>query len=520
METNHYDAAKAAELLKKRIKHVVVLMLENRSFDNLLGWLYDGKEIPDGQSFEGLTESLWNPLNNIDSDGNPFVEKVPVERNGQKKYRYGKPVSNPENFTLPTPDPGEGFADTTHQLFQHYKVGELYPPTPVNMGFVQNYQNAMLYGTLTYGDAPTDPRAIMKCYTPEQTPVLSELARSFAVCDQYHCSVPSQTLPNRSFIHAATSDGNVNNQPNAYTASPTVFNRIQDKIDQGAALSWAIYGDNMLAKGGKQREEDLAGAFGKDHFSLTRLTMKQLHDPRFDGNFGAMREFYNRCKKGNLPSYCFIEPNFGGDLQNDQHPPADIRPGEKLMADVYNAIKNSPAFNETLLVITYDEHGGCYDHFPPFGGAVSPDPEKKPGQQGFLFNRFGVRVPCVLINPYIRKGHIARPEGYTPYDHTSLIKTLQLLFDLEGLTPRSDAAPDFSNVLTLDTPRTDFPEVFPLDYEQKTDGKGYGTNSLHQLLATIISQLTGIPVPNDDDVLLEYIHTTYHHHFNGKNKQN
>jgi phospholipase C len=498
------------EVLRARIRHVVVLMLENRSFDNLLGWLYDGHTIPDGQEFEGLSTHLWNPLENIDSDGIPFVEAVPIEKNGQPKTKYGKPVPNPVDFTLPKPDPGEGFADTTYQLFQKYQVGEFYPPTPINMGFVQNYQNAMLYGTLTYGDAPTNPREIMKTYTPEQTPVLSELARSFAVCDQYHCSVPSQTLPNRSFIHAATSDGHVNNLPDATTTSRTVFNQIQDAIDGGRDLSWRIHGNSLLAASGKKREEDLPGKFETDHFSLTRLTMAQLHDARFDGNFGTLDQFYDACKSNTLPSYSFLEPQFGGDLENDQHPPSDIRPGEQLIADVYNAVKASPAFNETLLVITYDEHGGCYDHYPPQGGAVSPDPEKRPGQQGFLFNRFGVRVPCVVVNPYIRKGLIARPAGDTPYDHTSVIKTIQTCFGItEELTPRSAAAPDLSGVLTLDEPRTtDIPDVKPLAFEQKTDGNGYGVNSLHRLIGGIIASHTRVPVPSDDELLV-YIQ----HHF-------
>ena len=192
--------------LRDAIDHVVVLMLENRSFDNLLGWLYADQDPPARQQFEGLSPELWNPLDNIDADGIPFVEKVPIEKNGQEKWRYGKKVSNPVNFRLPDPDPGEGYRDTNHQLFQHYDVGALYPPVPTNMGFVQNYQNAMLYGAYSFGDAPGDPRNIMKCYTPEQTPVLSELARGFAVCDQYYASVPSQTLPNRDFVHAATSN--------------------------------------------------------------------------------------------------------------------------------------------------------------------------------------------------------------------------------------------------------------------------------------------------------------------------
>lgn len=170
---SQYLAPNTAKL-QNTIKHVVVLMLENRSFDNLLGWLYSDKppydQPPDGQEFEGLTRDLWNPLDNLDSDGIPFTERVPIEKNGEPKKRHGTPVPNPANFRLPDPDPGEGFKDTNHQLFQRYDVPLQYPPPPVNMGFVQNYQNAMLYGAFSFGDGPSDPRSIMKCYTPSRRP--------------------------------------------------------------------------------------------------------------------------------------------------------------------------------------------------------------------------------------------------------------------------------------------------------------------------------------------------------------
>jgi len=141
-------------------------MLENRSFDNLLGWLYADTppydRPPDGQHFEGLTRDLWNPLSNLDADGIPFTERVPVEKCGEPKTRHGREIPNPVNFALPNPDPGEGFKDTNHQLFQHYDVPLQYPPPPTNMGFVQNYQNAMLYGAFSFGDQPGDPRSIMR----------------------------------------------------------------------------------------------------------------------------------------------------------------------------------------------------------------------------------------------------------------------------------------------------------------------------------------------------------------------
>ncbi len=505
------------EKLQSKIKHIVVLMLENRSFDNLLGWLYDEDKIPDNQSFEGLHNNLWNPLDNIDSEGLPFIEKVPIAKNGQKIIRREKEVPNPVDFTLPKPDPGEGYADTNHQLFLKYKVGSLYPPKPINMGFVQNYNNAMLYGSYSFHDAPTDPRKIMSCYTPKQTKVLSSLAKNFAVCDQYYASVPSQTLPNRAFVHAATSDGNVNNAPNAFCHSKTIFNQIQDKIDDGNKdLSWGIFGNNPLS----DKERDKSGNFGGNHFSLTRLAMTQLHDLKYDTNFHSLDKFFACCKKkGELPSYSFLEPVFSGADQNDQHPPQDIRPGENLIANVYNAIKSSPSFEETLLVITYDEHGGCYDHVAPPSSAKNPDPKNTPGQDGFRFNRFGIRVPCILVNPYIPKGLIARPDGYTPFDHTSVIKTIQNCFNLnEKLTERSEAAPDFSCVLIRNTPRggTSLPKVQSHKLKTKSKHKlkeeeielAYELNELHRLMALMVCEILDKPIPEDRKML----HFTQEHY--------
>ena len=499
------------ELLKKNIKHIVVLMLENRSFDNLLGWLYADEAPPYGQNFEGLNEEIWNPLDNIDLDGIPFVEKVPIEKNGQIKKHLGQEIPNPVDFTLPNPDPGEGFKDTNHQLYLKYNVPLQYPPPAINFGFVQNYQNAMLYGTYSFGDNPSNPRSIMKCYTPDQTPVLSELARSFAVLDHYHCSVPSQTIPNRDFVHAATSTGHVNNGPVSQCNAKTIFNQIQDAIDGGRKdLSWGIFGNNDFTD-----KKDQDGAFGQAYFSLTRLFMSQLHDARYNSNFGTLYDFETKCKNGTLDSYSFLEPNYGGTNQNDQHPPSDIRKGEKLIADTYNMIRSSPCFNETLFILTYDEHGGCYDHVPPPNGAKNPSTDKPGGQDGFLFNRFGVRVPCVVVSPYIKKGRIARPAGYTPFDHTSIIRTVQNCFNLQGsLTERDKAAPDFSCLLELDEARKDdIPEVKPLKWDLNA-----GTlhiNALHQLIGDILEDMTGLAKPSPQD-LMEYIELNYNKLFNLK----
>ena len=485
----------------QKIKHIVVLMLENRSFDNLLGWLYEKEAPPRGQEFNGLHSGLWNPLDNIDSDGIPFIEQVYIQKNGDPPIKkFSKSSSSEPDFTLPKPDPGEGYKDTNHQLFQFYNVAIEYPPRPTNMGFVNNYKNAMLYGTLTYGDAPTDPRKIMTCYTPEQTPVLSMLAKQFAVCDEWFCSVPSQTLPNRDFVHAATSCGHVNNQPVANCDAPTIFNKIQDAIEQqdGADLSWKVY----------------SGTSKGQPFSLTRLIMTQLHNSAYDSNFVSINEFYKDASSGNLPSYSFLEPQFSDPGQNDQHPPSDIRAGEKLIADVYNAVVNSPQWEETLLVITYDEHGGCYDHVAPPGHAVAPDKNGAPGQYGFTFNRFGVRVPAVLISPYIQAGTICRPSGFTPFDHTSILATIRNCFDLDSpLTARDEAAPDLSCVLTLETARTDKPLVSPLPFsseEQKPQ-----VNELHKTIAGVLTNLTG-ERHSEDKSIHDFIHQAYKDFFHSR----
>ncbi|HEY0458558.1 MAG TPA: alkaline phosphatase family protein [Pyrinomonadaceae bacterium] len=493
------------ETALQKIKHVVVLMLENRSFDNLLGWLYDGEEPPRGQEFNGLHSGLWNPLENIDSDGIPFIEQVYIQKNGaspKKSFQKSSPPAEPD-YTLPSPDPGEGYKDTNHQLFQFYDAAIEYPPTPTNMGFVNNYKNAMLYGTFAYGDAPTDARKIMTCYTPAQTPVLSTLARAFAVCDEWFCSVPSQTLPNRDFVHAATSGGHVNNQPVADCAAPTIFNKLQDAIKQNnrTDLSWKVYSGVSYSKTSKTVEP----------FSLTRLIMTQLQSPAFDANFVSINEFYNDAAAGNLPSYSFLEPQFSNPGQNDQHPPSDIRAGEQLIADVYNAVVNSPQWTETLLVITYDEHGGCYDHIAPPAHAAPPDKTGAPAQYGFTFNRFGVRVPAVLISPYIQAGTICRPAGDTPFDHTSILATIRNCFKLDApLTGRDEAAPDLSCVLTLAAPRTDKPSVSPLPFspqKQKTR-----VNELHKTIARVLTNLTGSR-PAENENIHDFIHRAYKAHF-------
>ena len=169
-----------------------------------------------------------------------------------------------------------------------------------------------------------------------------------------------------------------------------------------------------------------------------------------------------------------------------------------------------------MLVITYDEHGGCYDHVAPANNATPPDGEGQPGQLGFRFNRFGIRVPTVLISPYIDPGAICRPAGYTPFDHTSVIATVQKCFDLKGnLTRRDAAAPDLSCVLTLSTPRTDKPDVNPVAWESEPPPDQ--VSDLHRSLEWACAQLVGRVRPDDQNIF-EFIGAAYAEKFGGHSR--
>jgi phospholipase C len=162
-------------------------------------------------------------------------------------------------------------------------------------------------------------------------------------------------------------------------------------------------------------------------------------------------DFARDAAAGKLPAYTFIEPQYFtdtimGKMPNDQHPPHNVSHGDALIARVYNAVRSGPGWKNTLLIVTYDEHGGCYDHVPP-PAAVPPD-DLRP--DGVIFDRFGVRVPALIISPWVKPGSVLRPAGPTPFDHTSIIATLAKLFRFPPLTKRDAAAPNVLDVLNGD----------------------------------------------------------------------
>jgi phospholipase C len=439
--------------LLDQIDHIVVLMLENRSFDNILGWLYDpGNEppfnqVPRGQTFDGVSgKDLSNPR----PDGG-------VSRVGRGSA-----------FTDPFPDPNEPYDQVYAQEYNQTPPPTPIPnttETPTMQGFVINYADAInRAATAKVLPHPPDPGIIMNCFTPDQLPVINGLANAYAVCDNWLSSVPTQTFPNRSFVHAATSSGYVYNRWKTgehfwdigvlINKTATIYNLLEDE-----GVSWRIY---------------YGGPFLLCNALLTQERLWEFVP--LEKHFFPMEKFLEHAKQPNgLPSYTFIEPNMmcsqDHGPENDMHPayavtdtgaPTDVRYGDALIYTVYQALRNSPDWNSTLLIITFDEHGGCYDHVPPEPATVSPDgvviPPSEPGGSGFDFKRFGVRVPAVLVSPLIEQGTVC----HTQFDHTSIIRTAaNRWLGGKNLTQRDLAATDVSEVLTLSEPRTDTAVIKP-----------------------------------------------------------
>jgi phospholipase C len=427
-------------------------MLENRSFDHMLGFLYadSGNVSPTGQPFEGLTGS--------ESNANATGKPVSV---------FKINPTDPGAYFMPGADPGEGYANTNSQLFGASKAAAATAPT--NSGFVTNF-NATIAWDQRAGrsvETGTTAASIMGIFTPEALPVLSGLARGFAVCDHWYSSVPTETFPNRAFACAATSQGHMNDGTASYTVQ-SIFG-----LMTAHNQSWKIYG-----------------------YDAEPLTRKNFPDTTSapDTSFGKFADFSADAAAGLLPAYSFLEPSWGS-AGNSQHPNYDVSLGEKLLHDVYYALRGGPGWGQTLLFITYDEHGGCYDHVAPPSGAVAPD--DSPGEFGFDFSRFGVRVPAVLVSPLITAGTVFRvAAGTTPLDHTSVLKTIETRWGLPSLTRRDAAAPDVGDVLTLATPRTDDPlSAVTVPASSGANPATAEVSHIQQVDAQLTSNL---PVPNEE----------------------
>ena len=398
------------------LKHIVVLMMENRSFDHMLGSL----RVVDSR-IDGVTDQLSNP----DTTGALIKPQPLAEFQGQLD-----------------PDPDHHFPAVDLQIFG----GDTSPARVANMqGFVKSYFNQQK----DVGHS----QKIMYYFAQNQLPVLTTLALEFAVFNRWFASIPGPTICNRAFAHYGTSFGRVDMNP-VYLNEP--FKSIYDRLINA-------------------HPKHTAKLYYYDTTSSTMEVANLLQNqPEL---FGTYEQFLDDCGKGVLTDYSFIEPNYndhdsdsGEEVANDQHPDHNIQAGELFIASVYNAIKASPLWPNTALLVVYDEHGGIYDHVvpppctPDFKTASANDTGTgKP----FAFDRLGVRVPAILISPWIPKGTVVN----RTFDHASIPATVTKFFlgDYSPRSPRETSADVFiepnvapvdpaRNLLLLESIRTDCPD--------------------------------------------------------------
>lgn len=349
-------------------------MMENHSFDQMLGCLQG--EYPD--------------LDGVDIDGPP---------------RSNRNSTGVELFQRPT-DEQQMKLDPKHE-----NVDVLEQLANGNAGFVKNFETNYPAST------PEDQQEVMGYYPEDFLPALHQLGKNFTVCDRWFSSLPGPTWPNRFFALSGTSagcvlmpDGLQHPRPGEFVSQKqdTIFQRLTEK-----GIDWKVYFYD---------------------FPLSLMLVKQRNVSEL-GNYRLIEHFFAAANGDakDFPSFTFIEPKYMGPDQDDDHPPHNVFKAEKLIADVYNAIRsNDDLWESTLLVVSYDEHGGFYDHVVP--PAVVP-PDDLRVDSSFGFDQLGVRVPALLVSPWVGK----RVE-HTTFDHTSLLKYLIEKWNLGPLYARTAAA--------------------------------------------------------------------------------
>jgi phospholipase C len=469
--------------LSPQIKHVLVVMLENRSYDNMLGWLYKTTNAypyqtpPPGQSnLQGLIGTETNP-----GPGGTVT------------------ISNAAQTTVPAADPGELFSDMAQQIYNAVETSNPYvnpPPSAADamQGFVNNYVLQKNIDAENMGDC-------MTYFTPAQVPVTAWLAHNFAVCDQWYGSAPCQTFTNRVFSLCANPTIRPKSLLNsAYSliddlqyADPFMED-LPSIFSQLGSANWKLYyHDYSIAATFMAYVNTVAASSSNtnvapyDNTDWGPNSGWRENPPRFDilrarlGNGDNITTFMQDLAAGALPMLSVIEPRYSSDWAtypyppNSNHPgnsknagdgpPTDVADGEAFLGQLYNALQSSPLWNNCLLIVTYDEHGGMYDHLPPAaapipgaGQAFPPVMDSSnwfkhgdPTANGFSFNYYGPRVPTIIVSPFVSSGSQITPPSAFPFDHCSIIRTVWDCFSLGGngsLTYRDAMAPSLYPQLT------------------------------------------------------------------------
>lgn len=412
------------------IQHVFVLMLENRSYDSVFGW----------SNLTGVTPGGETTIAN----GLPATPIVNFGRSGTA-YQLGKGAPYALGF-----DPGHEFTDACVQLCGlQVASGDTvhndslvfgpngYPPFATDastMGFAATYED--------HSDVVADA---FNAFTPDQLPVLNFLARQYGLCDNWFASMPGPTWPNRFFAVAGTSSGLDHSPSDAQVVEAVFFNAPLFTFPNGTVFSklqdsdWLIVQGDVAQARGIHGMQNLLSRFVRMDTLLSRLADNSLTE-----------------------KFIFIEPTY--DAKNDfrngnsMHPAGDVRKGEALVKQVYDAISGSKLWSSSVLLIVFDEHGGFFDHVTPPNAEPPGSPENgRLKTHNFAFDRLGVRVPAIVVSPFVPAGTI----DHSVYDHSSILKTTDTLLGLKGalnLTARVRAADSFSKMLSLSTPRSDIPQ--------------------------------------------------------------
>ncbi|KAI8925162.1 phosphoesterase [Entophlyctis helioformis] len=386
------------------IKNVVVLVMENRSFDSFLGRLkWDGLNT----KVNGLVGDEFNLL--------PNGTKIPVGRINLNINKY---------------DPGHEIQEVSQQLYNTVATTTA-GLTPNMAGFAAN--------ALAKNKNRQAITEVMGAYGPDTLPVTYALAREYTVVDDWFSSVPGPTYPNRHFVHCATSLGRTGNSD---LLSGLQVRTIWDSLNE-AKVDWKVY-----AAGSLSSTLLYSSMRGGDNKARTK----------------GIKDFTADAAAGKLPKYSYIDPDTN---ENDNHPPHELVKGEAFVKKVYETLRASPQWNQTLFLITYDEHGGYYDHVVPPSGVPIPDASPvKPPFGDFKFDRLGVRVPTIVISPWVPKGGVVSSTvAGRNYEHSSIPATIKKVFGLPNFLTKRDAwALPFDDIASLAAPRTDCPATIPTVY--------------------------------------------------------
>lgn len=401
---------------QSHIKRVVVLVQENLSFDNYAGGLAYSPSI-DGL----LRRRHCNPYNITASDS-PEVCAEPLAEN------------------VAPDDPDHSISGGNMQIYGTYHPGS--GDEPSMQGFVTEQVHAYEMGDRNVSRAAE----VIYYHTPKHVPVFSAMAENFVLFDRWFAAVPGPTNPNRAYLTSGASHGHGMNDDdflNSTLPQRSVFEQLTE-----ANISWVNYSNTT---------DFLPDALFYTWAAESGKSETHVH---------PIDQFYKDAKSGDLPQFTWINPECCS--YKSFHPPSPINMGEGFIKSIYEALRASPQWDETLFILTFDEHGGFADHVPPPEGVPPGDNLTYTEEAGdgkpatFYFDRLGIRVPTVLISPWVGKGVVQnRPSAQSgEFTHTSILKFVSYLWDLDILTPRVEWSSSFEDLIT-NTFRDDTPETLP-----------------------------------------------------------